>query len=97
MTSLLDVQFETHPSIVTRKVAGEVILVPVSGRIEEPCLYTLSETAAFLWEQLNGKKTGQDLARALESNFEVEKAQADTDVQIFLEQLQTINAIRSKE
>lgn len=94
MNALLEARFEPHPSIVTRKVAGEIILVPVSGRITEPCLYTLDETAAFLWEQLTGKPTGLDLIQALESNFSVEKEQAETDVQAFLEQLQSIGAIQ---
>lgn len=97
MTQIMDIPFQIDPSIVTRKVAGEVILVPVTGRIEEPCLYTLDETAAFLWEQLDGQKTGQDLVGALEANFTVEKERAEVDVQTFLEQLQAMNAIRPKE
>ena len=97
MTQVMSTCFEPNPSVVPRKVAGEIILVPVSGRIEQPCLYTLDETAAFLWERLDGAHTGETLAQELQANFAVEKEQAEADTQAFLEQLQTIGAIRPKE
>lgn len=95
--NVMEVPFEPHPSMVTRKIAGEIILVPVGNGIKEPCLYTLDEVAAFLWERLNGSNTGQTLAKELLSTFAVEKEQAEMDTQAFLQQLQSIEAIRPKE
>lgn len=95
-TDLLDARFVKNSSVVTRKVAGETILVPISRSIgNEPCLYTLDDTAAFLWERLDGERTGRDLARELTTSYEVAKEQAETDVQAFLEQLKSVELVRS--
>jgi hypothetical protein len=95
-TALLDMKFEKSPSVVTRKVAGETILVPISRSIgNEPCLYTLDDTATFLWERLDGQRAGRDLAKELTVSYEVATKQAETDVQAFLEQLKSVELIRS--
>jgi hypothetical protein len=93
---LLELPFRRQPAIVTRRVAGEVILVPVTGRMaQEGSLYTLNGTSAFLWERLDGRRTGRDLVRDLEESYEVEGPKAESDVQAFLSQLQEIGAIAS--
>lgn len=92
----LDARFERDSNIVTRKVAEEIILVPIVKRIgEEACLYTLDEIAAFLWERLEGPATGWDLTEALKASYHVDESQAETDVRTFLEQLESIGAIRA--
>ena len=92
---LLDIRFEHEPAIVTRQVAGEVILVPTRRIMgDEGALFTLDDVAAFLWERLDGKRSGRDLITALESAYSAEPGQAERDVRIFLEQLQSIEAIR---
>lgn len=91
---LLDIRFEREATMVTRRVAGEIILVPITRRIgEEAALYTLDEVAAFLWERLDGQQTGRDLITLLESTYTVERGQAEQDVQTFLTHLQHIEAI----
>jgi len=92
---LLNIQFEKQSTIVTRRVAGEMILVPITRRMdEEAALYILDEVAAFLWEQLDGRHTGQDLIQMLESAYTVERHQAEEDVQTFLAKLKEIDVIR---
>ncbi len=94
--SILEISFQRQPAIVTRRVAEEVILVPVTGRMaQEGSLYTLNGTSAFLWEQLDGRRTGRDLVRELKETYEVEEKLAESDVQTFLTQLQEIGAIAS--
>ena len=92
----LDLCFERQNAIVTRRVAGEVILVPIDRRIPgEPSLYTLDPVAAFLWESLDGRETGRGIAGRLQEIYEVDSNQAEADVRLFLEQLLSIQAIRS--
>jgi len=92
--NILEIPFRRQSSIVTRRVAGEVILVPVTGRMgQEASLFTLNETSAFLWERLNGRRTGWELVQELKATYEVEDAQAELDVRTFLNQLQEISAI----
>ncbi|MBI4124630.1 MAG: PqqD family protein [Deltaproteobacteria bacterium] len=95
MASPLDISFEHDASIVARVVAGELILVPLTpgGAGKEPFLYTLDDVAAFLWEQMDGRRTGRDLAAVLQKKYEVDPARAEKDTLIFLEELRTIEAI----
>jgi hypothetical protein len=90
----LEIRYEHDPAVVTRHVAGEVILVPIRRSQAEASLYTLDEVAAFLWVRLDGRRTGRDLAAALEAEYEVEQARAEHDVRTFLDQLKSIDAIR---
>ena len=91
----LDVRLEHEPTIVTRRVADEVILVPTTRMGDDAALFTLDEVAAFLWERLDGRRTGRDLISALVSAYAVEPEQAEQDVRTFLTQLESIQAIRA--
>jgi len=94
ITDILEMRFERQPTMVTRLVAGETILVPIIRQMgEEASLYTLDEVATFLWEHLDGQHTGCDLVKALTQTYAVEAAQAEKDVRSFLEQLKSIEAI----
>ncbi len=94
----LDIRFERRSTMVTRRVAGELILVPITSRMgEEAALYTLDEIAAFLWDRLDGTCTGRDLVAALESAYAVGKTEAAQDVRVFLEQLKALDAIQPGE
>lgn len=94
---LLEIRFEKNSSIVTRKVAGETILVPITRSIgNEPCLYTLDDTATFIWDRLDGQTTGRDLISAVMCSYEVSSEQAEGDVRTFLEQLQSVSAIQHR-
>ena len=84
--------------MVTRRVAGEVILVPVTQKMDkEASLYTLDEVAAFLWDEINGERSGRDLMKLLQEAYDVGKEQSEQDVQTFLEQLESMDAVRATE
>ena len=53
-------------------------------------LYTLNETAGFLWENLNETATVESLKTALLENFDVEDSVAERDIQNFLENLKKL-------
>lgn len=95
MTDLLETRFERQPAMVTRRVAGELILVPDTRRMDrEAALYVLDDVAAFLWERLDGQHTGHDLIRALVASYSVSPQEAEKDVRTFLAQLEEIEALR---
>ena len=95
--SLLETKFEKKREMVARRVAGEIILVPIKREIkEDPCLYTLDEIAAFLWEKLEHGSTGNDLIKALLSEYSISEETAAVDVQKFLEELLAIEAVCSQ-
>jgi hypothetical protein len=76
------------PSIVTRKTGNEYVLVPIANNIADMnSVYTLNETGAFLWEQIDGKKSVKDLIDALISEYDIDKETATADVISFIEEM----------
>lgn len=76
------------PSIVTRKTGQEYVLVPIANNIADMnSVYTLNETGAFIWEQIDGKKSVMDLIEALIAEYEIDKETAARDVLTFIEEM----------
>jgi len=76
------------PSVVTRKTGNEYILVPIANNIADmTSVFTLNETGAFIWEQIDGKKNVGDIIDALVSEYEIDKKSAGEDVFSFTEKM----------
>lgn len=81
---------------VYRVIAGEHLLVALHGDSPEP-LFALTATAALLWEALATWTSSANLVGALVENFDVDPVRAEADVADFLEQLQSVGALRDRE
>ena len=76
------------PTIVTRKTGNEYVLVPVSNNIADmDSVYTLNETGAFIWEQIDGKRTIKELIAAMINEYDIDEETAMKDVFSFIENL----------
>ena len=83
--------FKLKSRFVARKVGNEVVVVPLVNNVAQmERLYTLNETAGFLWENLNETATVESLKTALLENFDVEDSVAEQDIQNFLENLKKL-------
>lgn len=94
--SLLDQRYRKYPSLVARNIAGEVILVPIrqnAGDLDS--VYTLNETASFVWERLDGQRTLREIKRELLDAFEVDEPDAERDLIELLEQLTGIGVVEA--
>ncbi len=71
--------------IVRREIAGETILVPIRGRTADmQSLFALNQTAAFIWERIDGER---NLGRILEETvgaFEVGRDEAREHLEAFI-------------
>ncbi|MBQ7362178.1 MAG: PqqD family protein [Bacteroidaceae bacterium] len=67
-----------NPELTLREMAGEYIIVnPFSDTVDMTQIYTMNETAAWLWQQMEGKEfTAEDIAEALCEEYEVDKETA---------------------
>lgn len=65
-----------------REVAGQYMLIPEgTGTVDFNDIFSLSESAAWLWDALQGKDFDPDMAvRILEGEYEVEHDRACEDV-----------------
>ena len=83
--------YKLKSRFVARKVGNEVVVVPLVNNVAQmERLYTLNETAGFLWENLNETATVESLKTVLLENFDVEDSVAEQDIQNFLENLKKL-------
>ena len=76
------------PSIVTRKTGNEYVLVPIANNIAGMnSVYTLNETGAFIWEQIDGGKNVEELITALTEEYDIDKVTASDDVFSFIDNM----------
>lgn len=84
MTGLKSV-LSRSPSVVTRKTGNEYVLVPVANNIADmDSVYTINETGAFIWEQIDGKKTVEEIINLVTQEYEIDIDLASKDVQEFV-------------
>jgi len=56
--SQLDERYQKDPAMVSRQIAGEVILVPIRKNVGDlESIYTLNDTAACAWALFDGQHT----------------------------------------
>jgi len=76
------------PSVVTRKTGNEYVLVPVANNIADMnSVYTLNETGAFIWDQIDGKRTVSEIIAAVAQEYDIDKDLASKDVFDFIENM----------
>ena len=80
--------------MVSRTIGGECVLVPLAERgADLDSIFNLNRVAAFVWEKLDGRRTGSELVDAVIERFEVDRERAEADTLELLEALQQIRAI----
>ncbi len=80
--------FGINTDIVSRKIAGELFLIPVKGKIADlQSIYTLNAVAEYIWKELDGIKSLDEIRTGIVSRFDVKKEQADSDIKEFIDEL----------
>lgn len=89
-----DLRYRKNDAFVSRRIAGETILVPIRRGIGDlDSIYTLNEVASFIWERIDGVRTVHDLQAAILEEFDVGPEMAAADVETFLRDMTAIQAI----
>lgn len=77
------------PGIARREIAGEALLVPISGdlaRMQE--IFVLDDVADHIWQRLDGRTPVTTIVDSLTEAFEVDRETAHRDLVAFLEALE---------
>ena len=75
-------------SYVTRQIAGETLIVPVTGHVMDlESLYVLNEVGSRIWELLRAPTTADRIADVVVDEFAVSRECAAEDVAEFLDSL----------
>lgn len=70
-----------NKEVVTRRIADELLLVPIRHTAKDvDSIYTLNETAAFIWECVDGKTSITEIIDFVITTFAVPREEAATDV-----------------
>ena len=70
-----------------REVAGQNVVMPMSGDLYLNMMITLNETGAFLWKQLETDKDEAALVAALLAEYDVDAQTAQKSVVAFVQKL----------
>jgi len=82
--------------MVFRDIAGEMILVPIRRHVGDlESVYTLNETASFVWERLDGQRTLGEIKREVINAFEVDAEEAEQDLLDLVQQLASVGAVEA--
>jgi Coenzyme PQQ synthesis protein D (PqqD) len=87
-TVISDVRFVRNRDVVSRQIDGELIIVPIRRGVGNlNSLYTLNVVGRVLWEYLGDGHTIPEMVQRVCDEFEVSVAQAQNDIQVFLNSL----------
>lgn len=85
-------------SVVTRKTGEEYVIVPVTENIADmDSIYTLNGTGAFIWEQIDGKNSLEEIVTKLSEEYETDPETAGKDLLAFIENMVRIGVVEMKE
>jgi len=91
----LHIVVQKTPTIVARRIADELILVPIERKLEDvECLYACNEVGTRIWDLIDGKRSLMAVRDAIVEEFEVSETEAQEDLLILIEQLKDIGAIQ---
>jgi hypothetical protein len=87
--------FTRDQSAVTRRIAGETVIVPVRDNVADlDSIYTLNETGTFVWDLLDGRRTVGQLVDAVVAEFQVTREVAAADVERLIASLRDEGLLR---
>jgi hypothetical protein len=72
-----------NPILAWREIEGETVIISP----EESIMHELNATGSFIWNQIDGRRTVEEIATLLANEFEVPVETALTDTRGLLEQL----------
>jgi hypothetical protein len=74
--------YSRKKDLVARKIAGEMVVVPIRGRLADmEKIYALNEVAEFVWERLDGSRGLEQIAGDMAECFDVAPDVALADAQ----------------
>ncbi len=84
-------------SVVSRRVAGETLIVPVRGKVGDlASIYSFNETGSLIWQSLEVPKGLSELITTVENEYAVEQEQAERDVMQFLNDMLSVGLVEAR-
>ena len=86
--------FVRSQSVVSRRVSGETLIVPVRGVVGDlASIYTFNEVASLIWQLLEMPRDLSELVSAVVHEYDVDPQQAQQDVSKFLNDMLSVGLV----
>ncbi len=86
--------FVRSDAVVSRVIAGETLIVPISKGIGDlASIYSLNPVATTIWEAISHPRSKSEIVQVIVSEFEAESAQIERDVEAFLVEMESVGLI----
>jgi len=83
--------FTLKSDYISRVVNEELVLVPLTGNIARMNeMFTLNETARFIWENVQENMVMEDMINLLTTEYDIESDLAERDILGFLEKIEML-------
>ncbi len=90
--------FRQKRDLVTRRIAGETVIVPVRGGVGDlNSIYTLNQPGTLIWELLGSDTPLDAIVGAVCREYDVTEDVAQKDIGEFLESLKSEDLISSRK
>ena len=90
--------FVRSQSVVSRRVAGETLIVPVRGKVGDlASIFSFNPTGSLIWQSLESPKGLAELVSIVEQEYAVEQDQAERDVKQFLHDMLSADLVQIRE
>ena len=87
----LQTLYKIKSKFVAREVGNEMILVPLTGNVAQMSeLFTLNETARFIWQNITENTTIADIENLMTTEFDIDTETAKEDIDKFMKQLESM-------
>lgn len=81
-------------NVVTRKIAEETILVPISGNLANmQRIFSVNEVGASVWALIDGRRCVKAIKQALMKEFDVREDRLDRDLLEFIDRLRQLGLV----
>ena len=86
--------FMRSRSVVSRRVGGETLIVPVRGKVGDlASIYSFNGTGSLIWQLLDTPRTLADLIDAVEHEYDINPNHARKDVTTFLKDMLSVGLL----
>jgi len=81
-------------SVVARVVGGETLIVPIRRKVGDlASIYSFNATGTLIWKLLDSPKTVLELAASVSQEYEIDAAQAASDVTTFVGEMKAVGLV----
>jgi hypothetical protein len=86
--------FVRSPTVVSRVLGGETLIVPIRGKVGDlASIYSFNGTGSLIWQRLESPKRLSDLIDIVEREYAVEREQAQRDVASFVNEMLSVGLL----